>query len=250
MKSIFTSSLLVVFLGLGLNADTIAGFGFGGSLGPSGLSTAVDGFQANRTSVSNGFQTSGSLSASEASAGFAANGSSASGAAFLAGLDATTTTQVGSNNPTGQQSLNIFSAPGGDFDAFTVNFTASNNVNFYYDHAGGPSAADYIDISYSVLGSDSFTNLDGYVGYGYGADFASSESTFGYNFVPGQDNAVVDLSAIANVDAIKVTLVGLSAGTRVAFDNLLVTGTAVIPEPSTYALVLGFIAFLLVARRK
>ncbi|MCH1551944.1 MAG: PEP-CTERM sorting domain-containing protein, partial [Balneolaceae bacterium] len=140
-------------------------------------------------------------------------------------------------------------SPSASYRAFTVNFNGSTDVKMYYDWNGGGSnpTTSFMNVSYVVDGvSQALT----YSSFGSLGNWTTSESA-GLNSLAGQSDAVIDLSAVSGtITSITLDLVGMTPDSRVGFDNILVTGTAVIPEPSTYALLLGLVGLAFVCFRK
>lgn len=230
------------------------------NLGASGLDTAVDGYQAEKVYFNNGFNTSGSISSSLDSSNikFSANGSAAAGTQLSAGLSTVLTANIGGAE-TGQQSINVFSAPVNGTTLFTLNFTEATDVSIYFDHAGVTTGtADFLDFNVNLSDGSTQTYTGPILG---GSGWQDIEDAGAYGFF-GKPNGVVTLSALApSSGSIGITSVDFVlnannfgsaldlSGTRMGFDNIYVEGV-VVPEPSTYALVFGTIALLLVYRRK
>ena len=258
MKILLYITLATVVFAFNAQAQSaLVGWDFS-DLGGSGLDTSVSGFAAEKTYTNNGFQTSGSIS-DAASAVFSANGSQASGLAATYGFDSTISGQIGGSE-TGQQSINFFSFPSVGSTVMTLNFTQASGVKLYLDHAGiSNTIGEWLEFEVQTAGSSSFSALSsGDSILGGGANWVSTEASGAYGADGGRSNGIIDFTSEGEITAIR--LIGQdnglfggtagSAGSRVGIDNILITGTAVVPEPSTYALIIGFIAFLFVAIKR
>ena len=213
------------------------------------LDQSVDGYANDKPFSNNGFSGGGYLSTElplSTSGGlkFAANGRQASGTALQYGFDNKTTTNVGSTDATGQQSLNIYNAPSASFHAFTVHFNDSTNVTMDFDTAGGNGQGGW-NFEYSTDGGSTFTSAGSHTVFGTGNNtWTTSEQTGGFYGFVGQAGGTLDLSSVIDpINAIKFNVKGATVGERIGIDNILVQGITVVPEPSTYALILGIIAF-------
>jgi hypothetical protein len=257
MKNLLYITLATVLVAFNAQAQSaLVGWDFS-DLGGSGLSTSVSGFQAEKTFNNNGFLTSGSIS-DAGSAVFSANGAAATGLAAGAGLDTTLTGAIGGAE-TGQQSINFFSLPSKGTNLMTLNFTQASGVKLYLDHAGiSTTTGSFLTYEVLTAGSSAFTAVTGALMLGGGANWVASTEAGAYAFA-GLTNGVADFSSFGEITAIRLIaddtsllgggLIG-AEGSRVGIDNILITGTAVVPEPSTYALIIGFIAFLFVAIKR
>ncbi|MCH1551945.1 MAG: PEP-CTERM sorting domain-containing protein [Balneolaceae bacterium] len=259
MKKLLTTILFTTILGLtAYSQSALVGWDFS-NLGGSGLAASVDGFSAERTYQNNGFQTGGSLSDAHSSASFSANGAAASGIQQSSYGFSTTTTADILGSETGQQSLNFFGLPAAGTDLFTINFNSATDVKLYFDHAGASNQLGiFLNFAYKTAGSDTFTAVSHKV-LGSGSNSWASVADGGVYSLVGQTNGILDLSSSGEIDAIKFIAdnsgafggASTMAGNRIGIDNILVTGTATqaIPEPSTYALILGLIALIFASRR-
>jgi hypothetical protein len=257
MKNLLYITLATVVFAFNAQAQSaLVGWDFS-DLGGSGLDTSVSGFAAEKTYTNNGFQTSGSIS-DAASAVFSANGSQASGLAATYGFDSTISGQIGGSE-TGQQSINFFSFPSVGSTVMTLNFTQASGVKLYLDHAGiSNTIGEWLEFEVQTAGSSSFSALSSGDSILGSDNWVSTESSGAYAADGGRSNGIIDFTSEGEITAIR--LIGQdnglfggtagSAGSRVGIDNILITGTAVVPEPSTYALIIGFIAFLFVAIKR
>tara|TARA_X000000950_G_scaffold217550_1_gene261765 strand:- start:172 stop:951 length:780 start_codon:yes stop_codon:yes gene_type:complete len=257
MKNLLYITLVTVLVAFNAQAQSaLVGWDFS-DLGASGLGTSVSGFAAEKTYTNNGFQTSGSIS-DAASAVFSANGSQASGLAATYGFDSTISGQIGGSE-TGQQSINFFSFPSVGSTVMTLNFTQASGVNLYLDHAGiSNTVGEWLEFEVQTAGSSSFSALSSGDSILGSDNWVSTESSGAYAADGGRSNGIIDFTSEGEITAIRLIAQdnGLfggtagAAGSRVGIDNILITGTAVVPEPSTYALIIGFIAFLFVAIKR
>ena len=227
------------------------------------LDTAVNGYSAEKTAINNGFATSGSISTSLTQGSqvfFAANGNAATAPGFGDGFDQTTTDLFGGSE-TGQQSLNFTAG-----SAFNVVFNFSDsydvviNADWLTSNTGG--ATDILDISYSADAGSTWTTYNKANGQ-YGA-LASTSGWYesdgnaggfiGFVNSGDQSDMTIDLTSVTDVsstvNAVRFEFSGLSAGERVGLDNVHVNGVAVVPEPSTYAVIFGSIALAIAAVRR
>ena len=261
MKNLLYITLVTVLVAFNAQAQSaLVGWDFS-DLGASGLGTSVSGFAAEKTYTNNGFQTSGSISDADASAGFYANGSGPGAGTQAAsyGFDSTTSGQIGGVE-TGQQSINFNLFPSAGTPLLTLNFTQASGVKLYLDHAGVSSTlGEWLEFEVQTAGSSSFSALSsGDSILGGGANWVSNEESGSYAADGGRSNGIIDFTSEGEITAIRLIAQdnGLfasgntAAGSRVGIDNILITGTAVVPEPSTYALIIGFIAFLFVAIKR
>ena len=257
MKNLLYITLVSVLVAFNAQAQSaLVGWDFS-DLGGSGLDTSVSGFAAEKTYTNNGFQTSGYIS-DAGSAVFSANGSQASGLAATYGFDSTISGQIGGSE-TGQQSINFFSFPSVGSTVMTLNFTQASGVKLYLDHAGvSNTLGEWLEFEVQTAGSSSFSALSsGDSILGGGSNWVSTEASGAYG-ADGRANGIIDFTSEGEITAIRLIAQdnGLfggtanAAGNRVGIDNILITGTAVVPEPSTYALIIGFIAFLFVAIKR
>lgn len=258
MKNLLYITLATILLAFNAQAQSaLVGWDFS-DLGGSGLDTSVSGFTAEKTYTNNGYQTSGFIS-DAGSAVFSANGSQASGLAATYGFDSTISGQIGGSE-TGQQSINLFSFPSVGSTVLTLNFTQASGVKLYLDHAGVTNTVgEWLEFEVQTAGSSSFSALSsGDSILGGGSNWVSTESSGAYGADNGRSNGIIDFTSEGEITAIRLIAQdnGLfggtanAAGSRVGIDNILITGTAVVPEPSTYALIIGFIAFLFVAIKR
>lgn len=242
-------NLLFLSLAVSAHAQTaapLAGWDFDQVVN---LDQSVDGYANDKPFSNNGFSGGGYLSTElplSTSGGlkFAANGRQASGTAADYGFDTKTTTNVGSTDATGQQSLNIYNAPSASFHAFTVHFNDATNVTMVFDTAGGDTFGGW-NFEYSTDGGSTFTSAGSHTVFGTGDDnWSTSEVTGGFYGFIGQSGGTLDLSSVTDpINAIKFNVQNATAGERIGIDNILVQGITVVPEPSTYALIVGIIAF-------
>jgi hypothetical protein len=151
-----------------------------------------------------------------------------------------------------------------DLPEYQVGFTlsdSSNSVTAVGSDAIGNSFSLYFDtaVDMSALSSSNSASLEFVANSGHAANssfsislfdagFAASYDISGFNFsdsslIGAGTNGGVDLSAIAGMT---ITTGGLT-GSNV---NVDVQSFTVVPEPSTYALIAGFAAFLFVAIRR
>ena len=262
MKKILLTLSAASLAVAGINAQgLVAGWDFADV--PS-LDTTVNGYAAEKTAFNNGVATSGSISSSLTQGSqvfFAANGNAATAPQFGDGFD-TTTTDLFGGGETGQQSLNF--TAGSAFNVvfnFTDAFNVVINADWLTSNTGG--ATDILDISYSANGGSTWTTYNKANG-----QYAALASTSGWTesdgdaggfigFVNGgaQSDMTIDLSSVtadanSTVNAVRFEFVNLAVGERVGLDNVHVTGSAVVPEPSTYAAIFGVIALAIAAVRR
>ena len=259
MKKILLTLSSVTFAVASMNAQGfVAGWDF---KDVPALDTAVDGYAAEKTAINNGFATSGSISTSLTQGSqvfFAANGNAATAPGFGDGFDQTTTDLFGGSE-TGQQSLNFTAG-----SAFNVVFNFSDsydvviNADWLTSSTGG--GADILDISYSADAGSTWTTYnkaDGeYVALASTSGWTESDGNAGgfIGFVSSQSDMTIDLTSVTNigstVNSVRFEFSGLSAGERVGLDNVHISGVAVVPETSTYAVILGSIALAIAAVRR
>jgi len=236
------------------------------------LASQTSGYAAEKTAFNNGVTTSGAIYTDGSNgsdnlgsdARFIAAGRQATGNQFLNGFDTTTTNNIGAS-ATGQQGFEVTNQASAF--QFTIGFTSAYDVVVEFDWANsapsGGSNGDFLDVSYSVDGI-SWTayqpNASGFFGGQYaafesssGAWNASTDAT-SHAFTNDQSDATIDLSGftLSEADAIQYVrfeVASNNATNRVAFDNIIVSGTAV-PEPSAYAAILGVVALGFVACRR
>ena len=261
MKKILLTLSSVILAVASMNAQGfVAGWDF---KDVPALDTAVDGYAAEKTAINNGFATSGSISTSLTQGSqvfFAANGNAATAPGFGDGFDQTTTDLFGGSE-TGQQSLNFTAG-----SAFNVVFNFSDsydvviNADWLTSSTGGGSGGDILDISYSVDAGSTWTTYnkaDGeYVALASTSGWIESDGDAGgfIGFVSSQSDMSIDLTSVTDVsstvNAVRFEFSGLSAGERVGLDNVHINGVAVVPEPSTYAVIFGSIALAIAAVRR
>jgi hypothetical protein len=259
MKKILLTLSSVTFAVASMNAQGfVAGWDF---KDVPALDTAVDGYAAEKTAINNGVATSGSISTSLTQGSqvfFAANGNAATAPGFGDGFDQTTTDLFGGIE-TGQQSLNFTAG-----SAFNVVFNFSDsydvviNADWLTSSTGG--VADILDISYSADAGSTWTTYnkaDGkYVALASTSGWTESDGDAGgfIGFVSSQSDMSIDLTSVTDVsstvNAVRFEFSGLSAGERVGLDNVHINGVAVVPEPSTYAVIFGSIALAIAAVRR
>ena len=261
MKKILLTLSSVILAVASMNAQGfVAGWDF---KDVPALDTAVDGYAAEKTAINNGFATSGSISTSLTQGSqvfFAANGNAATAPGFGDGFDQTTTDLFGGSE-TGQQSLNFTAG-----SAFNVVFNFSDsydvviNADWLTSSTGGGSGGDILDISYSADAGSTWTTYnkaDGeYVALASTSGWIESDGDAGgfIGFVSSQSDMSIDLTSVTDVsstvNAVRFEFSGLSAGERVGLDNVHINGVAVVPEPSTYAVIFGSIALAIAAVRR
>lgn len=239
------------------------------------LADSTSGYAAEVTAFNNDVSTSGAIYTDGSNgsdnlgtgARFIAAGRQATGNQFSNGFDTTTTNNIGAS-ATGQQGFEVTNQA--DAFSFTIGFTSAYNVAVEFDWANsaasGGSFGDFLNISYSADGTnwtayapnsaDSGVAASSYAAFetSSGAWAASTDTPGTYGFADGQSDGTVDLSGVAVDEAsalqyVRFEVASNNIGTRVAFDNILVTGTAV-PEPSAYAAILGVVALGFVASRR
>jgi len=227
------------------------------------LDATVNGYAAEKTAFNNGVSTSGSIASSLAQGTqvfFAANGNAATAPQFGDGFD-TTTSDLFGGAETGQQSLNF--TAGSSFNIvfnFTDAYDVVINADWLTSNTGG--ATDILDISYSADGGSNWTTYNKangqYAALASTAGWTESDGNAGgfIGFVNGggQSDMTIDLTSVTadannTVNAIRFEFVNLNAGERVGLDNVHVAGTAV-PEPGTYALIVGALALGFAAFRR
>lgn len=233
-------------------------------------------YAAEKTAFNNSVSTSGSIYADGTfgsdnlgtDARFIAAGRQATGNQFLNGFDITTTNNIGAS-ATGQQGFEVTNRSSAY--QFTIGFTSAYDVTVEFDWANsaasGGAFGDFLNVSYSADGTtwtsyapnsgSSFVAANSYAAFetSSGAWAASTDTPGTYGFVDGQSDATIDLSGIAVDEAsaiqyVRFEVLSNSAATRVAFDNILVSGTAVVPEPSTFGAIFGVVALGFVAARR
>lgn len=261
MKKTFITLGAVALLAAGANAQgLVAGWDFADV---PALDSTVNGYAAEKTAFNNGVSTSGSIASSLTQGSqvfFAANGSAATAPQFGDGFD-TTTSDLFGGAETGQQSLNF--TAGSSFNV-VFNFTDAYNVVINADWltSNTAGATDILDISYSADGGSNWTTYNKangqYAALASTAGWTESDGNAGgfIGFVNGggQSDMTIDLTSVTadannTVNAIRFEFVNLNAGERVGLDNVHVAGTAV-PEPGTYALIVGALALGFAAFRR
>lgn len=277
-KNIILLGTLALTCATGFSQGIVAGWDFKSI---PNIATGVDSYSAEHTGFNNGNLTNGTLYTdgsftstnfvqnpnSSATTRWIAAGRQATGLQAANGFDQALTNNIGtvSNGNLGLEFLNSTTNY-----QFVIGFTSSFDVSVYYDFSSsqgsGAPLGDYINISYSADG----INWDAYAPNSGGSTvapngYAAIENTSGWSastdeggllaLADGQTNSVVDLTSLTSdaSSAIQFVRFEVDAPTtlsgRQAFDNILVTGTAV-PEPSTYAAIFGMVVFAFTALRR
>jgi hypothetical protein len=152
------------------------------------------------------------------------------------------------------EALSVNSFELGEYYQITLDATGYDNITLGSFRAnGGPSAPKSWEISYSTTGTaGTFTGVSSY-------DIVST-TAIGATTIPGitlSSNANNNSSIVLRFTATSSTRVdggaGLANGTA-RLDNITISGTlTAVPEPSTYAALMGALAFvgvMIVRRRK
>lgn len=230
------------------------------------VSTNVNGYAAEKNNGNNnGYATTGSISTSLAQGtevGFRANGAAATAPQTGDGFSTTASAIIGGAE-TGQQSINIIN-PAGGVGSITFDFTSSFNVVMNFDWIVDNAAlvtTDIAGVDYSFDGANyvSYTKSPSTAGDGYGlagglTSAWNDSSVTGLASVYGQTDSVIDLSAVSfdagtAVQSIRINFNSLGS-TTLGLDNVHITGTAVVPEPSAFAAIAGVLALGFVAARR
>lgn len=169
------------------------------------------------------------------------------------------------SNPVGNNSAESFSVntwAQNDYFQFTASTVGFSNITFSFDQTRSGTGPSAFKVAYSTNGT-SFTDLAGSdytVVASTGTNIVFSDATTGGSWqstkLATNTSYSFSLSAITtlnNVPNVYLRLVqtgsGIAAAGTSRVDNVEIAGTA-IPEPSTYAAILGGVALLGVAARR
>ena len=176
----------------------------------------------------------------------------ASGIHASAATDWTTPVGNASSN-----SLSVNTWNSGDYFQFTTSTTGYENISVSWDQTGSSTGPTAFKLAYSTNGT-SFTDFASYsvvlstgtniifsdltTGSSWSATKTATNTTQSYNL-----SAISSLNSITGVYFRLITTSSPAAGGTNRVDNFTITGTAVaaaVPEPSTYAAIIGAVALV------